>query len=67
MHNTKPESVDSSSLPKKIATRFLRLNIAKKMLLGYLTLAVLIFVISGFAISSLERLNTINEVIVGTY
>ena len=45
MHDAKPASVDRSSLPKRIATRFLRLNIAKKMLLGYLTLAVLIFVI----------------------
>lgn len=36
------------------------------MLLGYLTLAVLVFVISGFAISSLERLNAINKVIIGT-
>jgi GGDEF domain-containing protein len=66
MRNTKPASVGSGFFPKKIVFRFLRLNIAKKMLLGYLTLVALIFVISAFAISSLEKLNNINEVIVRT-
>jgi GGDEF domain-containing protein len=63
MRNTKPVF---GLLPEKIAARFLRLNIAKKMLLGYLTLVALIFVISVFAVSSLERLNRINEAIVRT-
>ncbi len=49
---------------KKIMLRFLRLTIAKKMLLGYLTLVALFFLISIFSISSLERLNTINKVII---
>jgi GGDEF domain-containing protein len=53
-------------LPKKIVALFLRLNIAKKMLLGYLTLVGLIFIISVFTVSSLERLNKINETIVRT-
>lgn len=66
MRNIKPASVGTGFLPKKIAARFLRLNIAKKMLLGYLTLVALIFVISVFAISSLERLNNINDSIVKT-
>jgi GGDEF domain-containing protein len=45
-------------------TRFLRLNIAKKMLLGYLGLAVLIFLISAFTLSSLDRINDINSGII---
>lgn len=49
---------------KKIIFHFLRLTIAKKMLLGYLTLVVLFFLISAFSISSLERLNNINRVII---
>jgi CHASE3 domain sensor protein len=63
MVNTKPLY---GFLPGRIVARFLRLNIAKKMLLGYLTLVALIFVISVFTISSLERLNRINETIVNT-
>lgn len=66
MRNTNPASVGSGFFPKKIVFSFLRLNIDKKMLLGYLTLVALIFVISAFAISSLEKLNNINEVIVRT-
>ncbi|MCK5512265.1 MAG: diguanylate cyclase [Thermodesulfovibrionia bacterium] len=42
-------------------SRFMHLNIAKKMLLGYLGLAVLIFLISAFTLSSLDRINDINS------
>ncbi|MBI5057297.1 MAG: HAMP domain-containing protein [Nitrospirae bacterium] len=41
-----------------------RLSIVKKILYGYLTLTFLIILISVFALSSLERLNRINESIV---
>lgn len=50
----------------RIIARFLRLNIAKKMLFGYLTLAIVIFLISAFTLSSLDRLNDINSVIIKT-
>lgn len=61
-----PTSVESGSMIRKIISRFLRLNIAKKMLLGFLTLIALIFLISAFTVSSLERLNYINGVIIRT-
>lgn len=50
----------------RIIARFLRLNIAKKMLFGYLTLAIVIFLISAFTLSSLDRLNDINSAIIRT-
>lgn len=50
----------------RIIALFLRLSIARKMLLGYLTLAVLIFSISAFTLSSLDRLNEINSAIIKT-
>lgn len=45
---------------------FLRLNLAKKMLLAFLPLSLLIVLISAFALSSLERLNKINNSIIKT-
>ncbi|MEE9524738.1 MAG: hypothetical protein V3V59_08340, partial [Thermodesulfovibrionales bacterium] len=52
---------------KGIKGTYLRLNIAKKLLLGYLSLAVLIIIISVFALSSLERINKINRSVLKTY
>ncbi|MEE9524076.1 MAG: HAMP domain-containing protein [Thermodesulfovibrionales bacterium] len=52
---------------KGIKSTYLRLNIARKLLLGYLSLAVLIIVISVFALSSLERINKINRSVLKTY
>ena len=43
-----------------------RLNIARKMLLGYLAIVALMFLIAAFAISSLQRLNSLNRIIVET-
>lgn len=54
----------SPSLLGSVRGRFLRLTIARKMLLGYLTLVVLIFLISAFAISTLERLNALNRAVI---
>ncbi len=45
---------------------FLRLTIARKMLLGYFTLVALIFLISAFAVSSLHRMNEANTRIIKT-
>jgi GGDEF domain-containing protein/CHASE3 domain sensor protein len=53
-----------ASLIKRFFNFFFRLNIAKKILFGYLSLAALIIIISVFALSSLERLNKINESII---
>jgi len=49
-----------------LSDRFFRLNIAKKLMIGYLSLAVLIILISIFALSNLRRLNNINESILKT-
>lgn len=49
---------------KHIFDFFARLNIVRKILIGYISLAVLIVVISVFSLISLERLNEINESIV---
>jgi GGDEF domain-containing protein len=46
------------------AVRFFRLNIAKKMLLGYFFNAALTILIALFILSRLERLNTINDGII---
>jgi hypothetical protein len=45
---------------KRRAFHFFRLNIAKKMLLGYFFYAALTILIAFFILSRLERLNTIN-------
>ena len=55
-----------SRMITKITSGFLRLNIAKKMLFGYLTMVALIFLVSAFSVSSLERLNSINKAIIST-
>ncbi len=51
---------------RRLMDRFLRLTIARKMLLGYLMLVALIFLISLFSLSSLQRLNAANRGIVMT-
>lgn len=43
-----------------LASFFLRLTIAKKMALGFLSLLALLLLISAFALISLSKLNTIN-------
>lgn len=60
------EHAETQSLIGSVRGRFLRLTIARKMLFGYLTLVVLIFLISAFAVSTLERLNTLNRAIINT-
>ena len=49
---------------KGFAARFFRLNIAKKMLLGYLLYASLTILIAIFILSRLEELNTLNNNII---
>ncbi len=65
---TSPASMltqDGTSV-RRLRDRFLRLTIARKMLLGYLMLVALIFLISLFSLSSLQRLNVANRGIVMT-
>jgi GGDEF domain-containing protein/CHASE3 domain sensor protein len=49
---------------KKALSRLFRLNIAKKLLLGYLSFGVLSILIAFFALSGLVRLNAINQTII---
>jgi len=51
---------------KTLAARFFRLNIAKKILLGYLFYALLTILIALFILSRLEQLNRINNSIIET-
>ena len=51
---------------KRGAVHFFRLNIAKKMLLGYLFYALLTILIALFILSRLEELNRINQSIIKT-
>lgn len=59
-----------SSLPQKVLDRlvplriFARLNIASKMLLGYMTLVVLTIVVITYALVNLQRINNLNKSIV---
>jgi GGDEF domain-containing protein/CHASE3 domain sensor protein len=48
----------------KAFSRFLRLNIARKLLLGYLSFGVFTIIIGLFALSGLVRLNAINQTII---
>ncbi len=55
----------ASILDKLVPTRlFSRLNIANKMLLGYMTLVVLTVIVVAYALFSLQRINTLNRGIV---
>ena len=52
-------------LDKLVPTRiFSRLNIANKMLLGYMTLVVLTVIVVVYALISLQQINTLNKSIV---
>jgi hypothetical protein len=53
--------LDGRQLLGKIKNTFLSLNIAKKLLIGYLSLSLLLVGISVFSLSVLKRLNRINE------
>ena len=64
--DTSSASQKRPSLAGKALQRFLRLNIAKKMLLGYLAFALLILLIGVFTLSGLDQLNRINESIIGS-
>ena len=55
----------SEILDKLVPTRlFARLNIASKMLLGYMTLVVLTLIVVAYALISLQRINSLNRSIV---
>ena len=49
----------------RAVTQFFRLTIAKKLLLGFLSIGILIILIALIALSSLQRLNEINNRIIG--
>jgi len=49
---------------KALAARFFKLNIAKKMLLGYLFCAFLMILMALFILSRLQQLNKINNAII---
>jgi GGDEF domain-containing protein/CHASE3 domain sensor protein len=57
--------IHSEILDKLVPTRlFARLNIASKMLLGYMMLVVLTVIVVAYALVSLQRINTLNRTIV---
>ena len=49
---------------EKTKRKYLRLNIANKMLLGFLPLFILTVLMAAYALASLGRLNGINKSIV---
>ncbi len=49
---------------EKVLSRLFRLNIAKKLFLGYLSFGALSILIAFFALSGLVRLNAINQTII---
>ncbi len=49
-----------------LVSKFLRLTIAKKLLLGFSSLLLLLIVISAYALTNLNRLNSINDSILLT-
>lgn len=67
-------TVDSSKLPISLTSRvldllaptrlFARLDIAKKMLLGYMLLVIMTVVVVAYALISLQRINSLNTNIV---
>jgi diguanylate cyclase (GGDEF)-like protein len=56
-----PPKILEKMTPKKL---FARLNIASKMLLGYMTLVLLTVVVVAYALVSLQRINNLNKSIV---
>jgi len=60
-----PILISPRILDKLVPARlFARLNIANKMLLGYMTLVVLTVIVVAYALISLQRINTLNRNIV---
>ncbi|MDJ0879285.1 MAG: diguanylate cyclase [Halieaceae bacterium] len=55
-----------SRLVEGLVSKFLRLTIAKKLLLGFSSLLALLIVISAYALTNLNRLNSINDSILLT-
>ncbi len=49
------------SVQSRIVWKFLRLNIAKKLFLGYIPITLLIFLIAAVSLSSIEKLHGINK------
>ena len=64
MNNTIHDKFNPSL--RKIAKTFLNLNIAQKMLIGYLPLSALTILTATYTLSVLYKLNDINETIVRT-
>jgi nitrogen fixation/metabolism regulation signal transduction histidine kinase len=56
-----PPAILDKMVPTKL---FARLNIANKMLLGYMTLVMLTIIVVVYALVSLERINSLNRSIV---
>lgn len=54
------------SVQSRIVWKFLRLNIAKKLFMGYIPLTLLIFLIAAVSLSSIEKLHGINKRILNT-
>jgi diguanylate cyclase (GGDEF)-like protein len=46
---------------KEIVWRFLRIDIAKKMILGYLPLTAILVMVATFSLASLDKMHRINE------
>lgn len=61
----KPGGMSSrrSELLEKMISRFQRLNIANKMRLGFFPILLLLILISGFALTKLNQLTSLNETI----
>jgi len=55
-----------ANIQSEIVWRFLRLDIAKKMILGYIPLTALMLIIAVFSLSSLDRLYNLNKWILNT-
>ncbi|MEE4192939.1 MAG: diguanylate cyclase [Halieaceae bacterium] len=61
-----PKELVINRLVDGLVSKFLRLTIAKKLLLGFSSLLALLIVISAYALTNLNRLNSINDSILLT-
>jgi GGDEF domain-containing protein/CHASE3 domain sensor protein len=61
MNSLIPLDILDKMVPTKL---FARLNIANKILLGYMTLVVLTFIVVAYALINLQQINTLNRSIV---
>lgn len=52
---------------KRISSRFMDQSISRKLFIGYLSLLIVIVLISAVTLSSLQRLNSINSSLINTY